>query len=224
MHPVKWMYSFVIGCFCIVVISLIIFGLFINAAELNSFIVVVYSVFLFDVIAIIARLQKRAYVEPYQLNVFPISRWEKFLFHFTTLLLDYKSLIYLSSMACFVFLFVQHSLFTGAVLSLIVWFLLLSTILSWAALLYSLFGKYLDKMGNNIQYMIIFFIAILIGMNEFIDDFYLKIPVLKETGTALYGLWTEDPQLVWENLPVLLGSLGLPLALLSGISKFGWNQ
>src|SRR5699024_5710544 len=121
-YPAKWMYSFVIGCSCIVAISLIIFSLFVNTAELNSFIVVVYSVFLFDAIVIIARLQKRAYVEPYQLNVFPISRWETFLLHFATLLLDYKSLIYLSSMACFVFLFVQHSLFTGAVLSIIVWF------------------------------------------------------------------------------------------------------
>lgn len=107
---------------------------------------------------------------------------------------------------------------------MIVWFLLLSTILTWTAVLYSLFGKYLDKMGNNIHYIGLFFIVIIMGMEELIDDFILKIPVLKQTGTALYGLWTNNPQIVWENLSILLGSLGLPLILLFGISRFEWNQ
>jgi len=171
-HPAKWLYSFLICFFCIVVISFIVFDLFVNSAELNSFIGVVYSVFIFDMIAIIVRLQKRAYVEPYKLNIFPISKWKKFLFHFAILLLDYKSLIYLSSMGCFVFLFIQHSLYAGAFLSMIVWFLLLSTILTWTAVLYSLFGKYLDKMGNNIHYIGLFFIVIITGMEGFIDDFF----------------------------------------------------
>lgn len=223
-HPAKWLYSFLIGFFCTVVISYIIFEFFVNSTELNSFIGVVYTVFLFDMIAIIVRFQKRAYVEPYQLNIFPISKWKKFLFHFAIMLLDYKSLIYLSTMVCFIFLFIQHSLFTGAFLSMIVWFLLLSTILTWTAVLYSLFGKYLDKMGNNIHYIGLFFIVIIMGMEELIDDFILKIPVLKQTGTALYGLWTNNPQIVWENLSILLGSLGLPLILLFGISRFEWNQ
>ncbi|NBC03970.1 MAG: hypothetical protein GVY20_09735 [Bacteroidetes bacterium] len=223
-HPAKWLYLFLIGFFCIVVISLMIFNFFLNSGGLNSFLGVVYSVFLFDMIAIIVRLQKRAYIEPYQLNIFPISKWKKFLFHFVIVLLDYKSLIYLSSMVCFIFFFIQHSLYTGAVLSMIVWFLLLGTILTWTAVLYSLFGKYLDRMSNNIQYIGLFFIVILTGMQEFIDDFILKIPVLKHAGTALYGLWTNNPQIVWENLSILLGSLGLPLILLFGISRFEWNQ
>jgi len=223
-HPSKWLYSFLVMFFCIGVISFIIVELSVSSADLNSFIGVVYSVFLFDMIAIIVRLQKRAYVEPYQLNIFPISKWKKFLFHFAILLLDYKSLIYLSSMVCFVALFVQHSLYTGAFLSVIVWFLLLSTILAWTALFYSLFGKYLDKMGNNIHYIGLFFIVIITGMEEFIDDFMFKIPILKQVGAALYGFWTENPQLVWENFTILLGNLGLPLILLAVISKLGWNQ
>lgn len=79
-------------------------------------------------------------------------------------------------------------------------------------------------MSNNIQYIGLFFIVILTGMQEFIDDFILKIPVLKQAGTALYGLWTNNPQIVWENLSILLGSLGLPSILLFGISRFEWNQ
>lgn len=218
-HPAKWLYSLMIIFFCIVVISLFTF----NSGELNSFLEIVYAVFLFDMIAIIMRLQKRAYVEPYQLTAFPISKWKKFLFHFAILLLDYKSLIYLSAIVCFGFLFVQHSLYAGAVLSLIVWFFLLCTILSWTAVLYSLFGKYLDKMGHNIQYLGLFFIVILTGMGEFIDDFIVKIPVLKQSGTILYGVWANHPKIVLENLLILSGSLGLPLILLAGLSKFDWN-
>jgi len=222
-HPTKWMYSFLIGFFCIVAISIITMTLLKGSTDLNSFVGVVSSVFLFDMVAIIVRLQKRAYVEPYQLDIFPISKWKKFLFHLVILFLDYKSLIYLSSMVCFVVLFVQQSLYTGAFLSVIVWFLLLNIVLAWTALLYSLFGKYLDKMGDSIKYLGLFFIVIITGMEEFVDDFMFNIPVLKQAGTALYGIWTENPQLVWENVTILLGSLGLPLVLLFGNSKFGSN-
>ncbi|NGP89626.1 hypothetical protein [Fodinibius halophilus] len=216
-----WLYFFVIGIFCVAVISMISVTLFKDYTDRDSFIVVAYFVAVFDIIAIIARITNRAFIEPYQLAIFPISKWKKTLFHFAILLLDYKSLIYLSSMVCFVVLFVQQSLYTGAFLSVIVWFLLLSIILAWTALFYSLFGKYLDKMGNNIQYIAVFFIVVLTGMEEFIDDFMVKIPVLKQAGATLYGLWTESPQLVWENFPILLGSLGLPLILLLVISRLG---
>ena len=223
-RQIPWLYFLVIGILCVVVISVISMTLFKGSADLKSFIVAAYVVAFFDIIAIIIRLTNRAFIKPYQLDIFPISKWKKFLFHFAILLLDYKSLIYLSSAVCFIVLFAQHSLYAGAVLSMILWFLLLSTILTWTAVLYSLFGKYLDKMGNNIHYIGIFFIVIITVMEGFIDDFMFKIPVLKQTGTALYGLWTNNPQVVWKNLSILSGSLGLPLVLLFGISRFEWNQ
>lgn len=223
-RQIPWLYFFVIGISCIVVLSLISVTMFKGGVDLSTFIGAAYFVVFFDIIAIISRLTNRAFIEPYQLDVFPISNWKKFLFHFAILLLDYKSLIYLSSTACFLFLFMQHSRYTEAVLSIVFWFLLLINVLSWTALLYSLFGKYLEKMGNNIQYAGLFFIVIITGMQDFIDDIIYKIPVLKQTGTALYGLWSNNPQIVWENLLILLGSLGLPLTLLFGISWVKWNQ
>lgn len=223
-HSTKWFYSFMIGIFCIGIIYMIIANLFVSTRELDSFLGVVYYVAFIDMIAIIVRLQKRAFIEPYQLSIFPISKWKRFLFHCAILLLDYKSLIYLSSMGCFIFLFVQHSLYAGAVLSMVVWFLLLIIVLTWTAAFYSLFGKYLDKMGDRIHYIAIFFIVILGGMEELIDNFIFKIPVLKQAGAAFYGLWINNPQIVWENLSILLGSLGLPLILLFGVLKFEWNQ
>lgn len=223
-RQIPWLYFFMIGMLCIVVTLLISVTLLKGSTDLNTFIGAAYFVVFFDIVAIIARLTNRAFIEPYQLDFFPISKWKKFLFHFAILLLDYKSMIYLSSIVCFTFLFIQHSLYVEAVLSIALWFLLLSTILTWVAVLYSLFGKYLDKMGNNIQYVGLFFIVIIMGMEEFIDDFILKIPVLKQTGTALYGLWTNNPQIVWANLSIVLANLCLPLFLLFGISRFKWNQ
>jgi hypothetical protein len=78
-------------------------------------------------------------------------------------------------------------------------------------------------MGDSIKYLGLFLIVIITGMEEFIDDFMFNIPVLKQAGTILYGIWTENPQLVLENVTILLGSLGLPLVLLFGNSKFGSN-
>src|SRR5690625_6967719 len=96
-HQIPVFYFFIIGMLCIVVLSLTSLSLFKDLTNLNTFIGVVYFVVFFDIIAIIARFTNRAFIEPYQLDIFPISKWRKFLFHFTILLLDYKSLIYLSA-------------------------------------------------------------------------------------------------------------------------------
>src|SRR5690625_7903014 len=99
---------------CIVVLSLTSLSLFKDLTNLNTFIGVVYFVVFFDIIAIIARFTNRAFIEPYQLDIFPISKWRKFLFHFTILLLDYKSLIYLSAVVFFIIMFINDSLYAVA--------------------------------------------------------------------------------------------------------------
>jgi hypothetical protein len=175
-------------------------------------------------IATLTRLANRAFIKPYHLIAFPISTWKKFQYHWTILLIDIKTLIYLSSMVCFIFFFIQKGLYLGALLNLLVWFLLFTNVLTWTAVLYSFFFKYVDKMGDKIHYIAIIIFLIIYSMNELIDDFMIRVPVLKQAGTSLYGLWTNNPQIVWENLLILLGSLGIPLILLLGVSRFTWNR
>lgn len=218
-----WLYSFFIGLFCIGIISGIIIDLLEGSTDLNTFIAIAYYVVLTDIVAVIVRISNRAFIEPYQLIAFPLSKWKKFLFHCAILLLDTKTLIYMSSVVCYIFFFIQHSSYTGALLSILVWFLLLTNVLTWTAVFHTLFAKYLDKMGDKIHYIGIF-VFILIVMQDFIDNFMFKIPVIKHAGTALYGLWTNNPQIVWGNLSILIGSLSLPLILLFGVSRVEWNQ
>lgn len=213
-----WLYSLMISVSCITIIGLNIANLYFSPIDIKTFIELAYFVVFFDIIAVTVRLANRAFIKPYQMAVFPLSKWKKFLFHFGILLMDSKTLIYLSTAVCFIFFYTHNSFYLGALISLVVFFLLLTNILSWTAVIYTIFAKYIDKMGDKIRY-VVFFALILMFMQDFMDNFMFNVPIIKHAGNALYGLWEKNPQTVWENLSLLLGSLAFPLIMLFAISK-----
>ena len=212
-----WFYGGAIVIICLTLIPITIVYLFHGPLNSNAFQkslkFLAFFVAMFDVIAIIIRIQSRSFIEPYQLALFPISKWKKLLFHIALFVLDYKSLIYLSMISCFICFYATHSLYLAAIISIPVWMLLLLAILSWTMVLYGFLGKYLDKMGNKIQFIGLFFMAIIIAINLFGDNILAKIPITSYVGYILYGLWIDSSVLIWTNLLLLLAGLLFPLAL-----------
>lgn len=218
-----WFYFFAIGLICLALIVATIASLFIeppgNTGYKTSFGFIAFFVAFFDLVAIILRIQSRSFIEPHHLALFPISKWRKLLFQISLLLIDYKTFIYISVMVCFVLFFVSNSLYIAALVSIPVWVLLLIAISSWIMVIYAFAGKYLDKIGDKIQFLGLFFIAALMCIQLFGDTALTKIPVINYTGNMLYGLWIGNLHLIWLNLLLLLGSIFLPLVVF-GIFKY----
>ncbi len=222
----SWLYVLGISISCIFLISVLVIDFFLKQPSdvdyQTAFSSIAYFVVLFDGMAILLRVQTRSFIEPYQLALFPISRWKKFQFQIVLYLIDYKTLIYLSVIGCITIFFVKNSLYIAAILSVFFWLLLLMIISIWVVAIYGLAGKYLDKMGNQLQNLGAFFAVLLLGVQLFGDDIFIKLPIIKHVGNALYGLWVSNPSFVWYNLLFLLGSLALPL-ILFGVSRIN-NQ
>ena len=212
-----WFYVTAIVIICLTLIPITIVYLFYRLPNgydfQKSLKFLAFFVAMFDVIAIIIRIQSRSFIEPCQLTLFPISKWKKLLFHIALFVLDYKSLIYLAMIVCFAFFYAKHGMYVAAIISIPVWLMLLLTILAWTMVFYGFLGKYLDKMGNKIQFIGLFFMAIIIAINLLGDNVFTKIPITSYAGNILYGLWIDSSVLIWTNLLLLLAGFLFPLAL-----------
>lgn len=216
-----WFYVFTLGIMCVLLIAVAVVDLFSAEPESIDYQSLTYFVFfvvMFDLLFILLRVQSRSFLEPYQLALFPISKWKNLLYLAAVYLMDYKSFLYISVIGTFVLLFLKNSLYTAAVVSILIWVLLLFIVLAWMIVLYSLFGRYLDKMENRLQFLGLFFATFLLGIQQFGDDIFIEIPVISHTGNILYGLWTGSYQLIGINLLIMLGALVMPI-FLAGILK-----
>ena len=213
----KWTYILWTAFISIFLLTVIIINFFGKAHTVSdfrrAFQNIPFFVVYMDLVAILMRIQSRTFIEPYQLSLFPISKWTKLKFHILLFLLDYKTIIYLAVSCCFVVFYVKNGLYLSAFFSIFIWGLLLIIILTWSLVLYGIFGKYLDRMGNKMQMLTMLFISLIVFMQFFGKDLYSKIPVTRNIGNILYGLWSGELHLIWMNLLIVLGVLLFPLLL-----------
>lgn len=217
----SWLYTLVICICCLFIIAVILLDFFFqNTSDevyKKTFLSIVYFVAMFDFLALILRVQSRSLIEPRHLLPFPFSKWKRFQFHFLLFFLDHKSIIYISAMLSSLAVFLVYGSYVEVISSVLIWSIMLTTILTWTTVIYILFGKYLDRFKNKVQYIGLFIVAIYLIIGEIGNEIFEKIPVIKQVGNALYGLWISSPDVVWNNLLLLLGSLAFPLLLLTGI-------
>lgn len=166
----------------------------------------------FDLGAIVFRFRTRALIEPHQVQLFPLSKWQKLSYHIILFLADFKNLLYLAAIIGSILIFTVKGLFLASFLSIFIWLFLLLTVFCWIMVVYQVFGNYLTKYRHkldliNLVIMGIILLPSLVGNMRFVS----KTPVIGFAATSLFGLLTGNLSLYGINLLYLVISLGLAL-------------
>lgn len=166
----------------------------------------------FDLGAIVFRFRTRALIEPHQVQLFPLNKWQKLTYHIILFLTDFKSFLYVSAIIGTILIFAVKGLFLASFLSIFIWLLLLLSVFCSIMVVYQVFGNYLTKYRHkldliNLVIMGIILLPSLVGNMQFVS----KIPLIGFAGMALFGLLTGNGYLYGINLLYLFISLGLAL-------------
>lgn len=166
----------------------------------------------FDLGAIVFRFRTRALIEPHQVQLFPLSKWQKLFYHIILFLTDFKNFLYLTAIIGTVIIFVVKGLFLASFLCIFIWLSLLLTIFCWVMVIYRIFGNYLTNYRHkldiiNLVIMGIILLPSLLGNTNFVS----KIPVIGFVGKSLFGLLTGNLYMYGINLLYMVVSLGLAL-------------
>jgi len=217
----SWFYVVLVSLLCFFVSVFIGMTLFTGLVDFDreedykamfSFFVVL--VFMFDMLPTIIRVQNKALIEPHHINIFPIGRWEKFLFQLVLLVVDYKSILYLCCSLIFVFLYLKKLAYISALLSAISWILFFLSVATWYIIFFRVAGGILTKYR---QHAIALFLVLVIVINtiNISKRYYLysSVPVLSFLGNGLYALTINDLATAIINLFLLALTLAAGLVI-----------
>lgn len=172
---------------------------------------IVYMVVMIDISIILMKFRENNLIEPKHLSIYPLSKRQKFIFHFFLILTDYKSFVYLAAVLSSASIFIAQSLYVEAILSSFIWFLFLTILVVWVLVIFQIGGQYLIKYSKYAHLFIFFiFISAYLGMSLF-DKMELinNIPLLSNVGGAIFGLLIHDLNYFVGNIVFLFGGLFL---------------
>jgi hypothetical protein len=179
----------------------------------------IFILFSLDVLFTLVRFQSQTLIEPYHLEVFPIGNNPKILFRFALPLLDYKSILYLSTLFLFASSFLQDWSFIKALICIFFMIIFLLTMNTWFLALSAVGHDVLLKNRNNS--LILFFILILflngLTMTKKLEVL-TSLPIISFVGNGLFYLEVDDWASMYVNMTLLILSLFLGLVILKVVA------
>lgn len=172
-----------------------------------------------DIVLVFMKYRRKAVIEPLNLKVYPLTRWQKFYFFFHLLLFDLKTLVYVLLAAAFLVYFAFKMTLLSAVISLLLWLLLAVTISVWMLTVYRLLSLLGMELREKLMYLFVLIYllpSILSGFTDYLgvelsEDILFKIPISGQGASVLYGLLTGDGSQIALNFGLLM------FILLSGL-------
>jgi len=213
----KWFYTLWMG----IASLLIVFISYVSYNERHliedkviSFSLLAALLIIFDILALLLRINNRTFIEPIHLNIYPISKWQKFKFHFLLLLLDHKTALYIITFLSVSLIYFQNNVLYGFVLTVWFWLLLLLVMITWTIVVYNAAGQLILKHRKNISNLVLLLLVMPILLSQFFEISALtKIPLVGNMGWGLYGILVNNMSMVFKNILYLSGFVAIGLSV-----------
>lgn len=163
---VPFLYFGLILLFSIITGSILIFGLFsyINISDNQELLIfitsVIFLIIILDVLLSMIRFQHSTAIEPLHLLVFPISNFEVYIVNLFIFIVDYKIIIYLTSLIIISIYFIIYSNATAIIFLIPLFLLFTISVNLYLFIIYTVIYRFLNKIRHSAIIIPIILIAI----------------------------------------------------------------
>jgi len=178
-----------------------------------------YLVVVFDFGITFMKFSEKAIIEPKHLNIYPLSKWQRFIFDFILLLTDYKSFLYFSALIISILFVLRKNSFLCVLITFFVWLLLLTNVITWTVVGFRLGERFIFRNQEHTQLISSFlFVFPLLVMNLLDVNLVKYIPLTSYVANSIYGLFILDYTLIINNIILLIAILGLGISVYAFIT------
>lgn len=214
-NQISYLFLVFLGCLICLLLSLLSLISENSSDTTSKYSLILYLIISFDIIAYSSSIVNKSTIEPRNLFVYPLSKWEKLKAHILLQIFDYKSLLYISVALFYSVYLIKSNFLLAGIVNFISWIFILISIQIWLLVFFYYLENYIYRYRKKISSFSIVPILMLIVIINTDLDYLNNIPIVGQGALILENLIYLDINTVIMNIGYLIAILFI------GSSLFG---